>query len=224
MQTLTQTLTFCRSPLLSLALLLQTSCEHDPRKPAAWGCRRSPAESSEINSATSLPQKWPMSCSTEPSQPIRNNLQAFLATTRIQTVLYFLFIYLFYSHSAGYFFYLSHWYCFPQVSAFAKNIVFCCFFFLLTVLNRKKKKKKRGWADDVSCTADCQSSPSPSGISIKAIWLQSWQMKQQMSKEGEGDKVMRVWSMKNTLRGWQRQNPYIWGTGVQYRRKQQQFA
>lgn len=142
MQTLTQTLTFCRSPLLSLALLLQTSCEHDPRKPAAWGCRRSPAESSEINSATSLPQKWPMSCSTEPSQPIRNNLQAFVATTRIQTVLYFLFIYLFYSHSAGYFFYLSHWYCFPQVSAFAKNIVFCCFFFYWQCWTERKKKRK----------------------------------------------------------------------------------
>lgn len=223
MQTLTQTLTFCRSPLLSLALLLQTSCEHDPRKPAAWGCRRSPAESSEINSATFLPQKLPMSCSTEPSQPIRNNLQAFVATTRIQTVLYFLFIYLFYSHSAGYFFYLSHWYCFPQVSAFAKNIVFCCLFFYWQCWTERKKKRKEA-DDDVSCTADCQSSPSPSGISIKAIWLQSWQMKQQMSKEGEGDKVMRVWSMKNTLRGWQRQNPYIWGTGVQYRRKQQQFA
>lgn len=224
MQTLTQTLTFCRSPLLSLALLLQTSCEHDPRKPAAWGCRRSPAESSEINSATSLPQKWPMSCSTEPSQPIRNNLQAFVATTRIQTVLYFLFIYLFYSHSTGHFFFIS-----PTEIVFLKcqhlpKTLFFVVFFLLTVLNRKKKKKKRGWADDVSCTADCQSSPSPSGISIKAIWLQSWQMKQQMSKEGEGDKVMRVWSMKNTLRGWQRQNPYIWGTGVQYRRKQQQFA
>lgn len=143
MQTLTQTLTFCRSPLLSLALLLQTSCEHDPRKPAAWGCRRSPAESSEINSATFLPQKLPMSCSTEPSQPIRNNLQAFVATTRIQTVLYFLFIYLFYSHSAGYFFYLSHWYCFPQVSAFAKNIVFCCFFFTDSAEQKEKKKEKR---------------------------------------------------------------------------------
>ena len=31
----TDTLTFCRSPLLSLALLLQTSSEHEPRKPAA---------------------------------------------------------------------------------------------------------------------------------------------------------------------------------------------
>lgn len=142
MQTLTQTLTFCRSPLLSLALLLQTSCEHDPRKPAAWGCRRSPAESSEINSATSLPQKWPMSCSTEPSQPIRNNLQAFLATTRIQTVLYFLFIYLFYSHSAGYFFLSLSLILFSSSVSICQKHSFLLFFFYWQCWTERKKKRK----------------------------------------------------------------------------------
>lgn len=42
----------------------------------------------------------------------------------------------------SFFFYLSYWNCFPQVSAFAKNIVFCCLFFYWQCWTERKKKRK----------------------------------------------------------------------------------